>query len=190
MFAILDFMKFPDSTAKDALMHKFGMVQAVLTTPPVQLDLLGTQITTDAIQKLSIVVKTQNGTEPCVFVQQAIIKLTETFALDAHPTPLGMEKPVTLKFQPTVVEATKFSSVENVSAKMASLTLKELALNVLKEPLGMENTVTVLQPPTGAWVNQIQFQPTEAVHVLSTTLSSTDAAFENDFIYSRKPIYF
>jgi hypothetical protein len=182
-------MRSQDSTAKDAPMDKSGMVQAALTTLPVPLDSPGTLTTIDVIPKPSIAAKTQNGTEPCVSATPDSTKLTETSALSVQPTLPGTERPVTLKFQSIHAEATKFSSVESAFAKTDSSTLKELALNVPQEPLGTENTATVPQHLTGVWVNQIPSPPTEAVHVLPTTLSSMDAAFEFDFIASCEDLF-
>lgn len=187
---ILDFMKSQDSTVKDAPTDKSGTVLHALITPPVPLDSPGTSTITDAIQKPSTVVKTQNGTAPCVSATLDTTKLMETSASSVQPTLPGTERPVTLKFQSIHVEAIKFLSAESAFAKTDLLTLKELALNVPQEPLGTENTVTVPQHLTGVWVNQTLLPPTEAVHALPTTLSSMDAAFETDLFLHAKAYLF
>lgn len=166
-----DFMKFQDSTVKDALMDRSGMVLNALGIPLAQADTYGTINITDVMLRPFNAHKTLNGTEPSVFAIQTSIWLA-MYALDAHQTLLGTEGHAMHKFQSTNARATKFLSTVNVFVKMDSSILADHAFNAHQEQHGTETIVITHQPQTGVWVSPTHKLPTEAAHAWFHTLSS------------------
>lgn len=102
----LDTMKSQDSTAKDALMDKFGMEPNALGTLLAQVDTFGTINTEDVMLRPFNALKTLNGTELCACATMDSTWLVMS-ALAAHQTLLGTEETATHKFQSINAEATK-----------------------------------------------------------------------------------
>lgn len=86
-----DFMKFQDSTVKDVPMDKSGMVLSVHGIPHAQVDTYGAINTEDVRPKQFNAHKTQNGTEPSVFVELDFI-CRVMCVLAAQPVQLGTEE--------------------------------------------------------------------------------------------------
>lgn len=93
-----DFTKFQDSTVKDVPMGKSGMVLSVHGIPHAQVDTYGAINTEDVRPKQSNAHKTQNGTEPSVFVELDFI-CQVTCVSAVQPVQLGMEELAIHKFQ-------------------------------------------------------------------------------------------
>jgi hypothetical protein len=93
-----DFMKFQDSTVKDVPTDKSGMVLSVHGIPHAQVDTYGAINTEDVRPKQSNAHKTQNGTEPYVFVElDFICQVTCVSAVQL--VQLGTEELAIHKFQ-------------------------------------------------------------------------------------------
>ena len=98
VLAPLDFMKFQDSTAKDALMDKFGMAQNALGVPLAQADMSGMINTEDVTQSPFNAHQTLNGMELCVYAILDCIWQVICVSV-VQKTLLGTERTATLKFQ-------------------------------------------------------------------------------------------